>query len=121
VFYDIGSGMGRIVCAAARKRLRKCTGVEMSEPLCQIARCNAMKLRGRKAPIEIVCGDAPTADLGEGTIYFMFDPFGADTIRDTLENIMKPECLMCSKDFWLLAKLLGQGQRRSPTGPGAGK
>jgi hypothetical protein len=80
-----------------------------------------MKLRGRKAPIEIVCGDASTADLGEGMIYFMFNPFGADTMGDTLENIMKPECLMCSNNFWLLAKLFGQGHRKPPTGPGAGK
>ena len=91
MFYDIGSGMGRIVCAVARKRLRKGIGMELSEPLCQIARRNAMKLRGRKAPIEMVCGDASTADLREGTIYFMFNPFGADTMRDTPENIMKPE------------------------------
>jgi SAM-dependent methyltransferase len=87
VFYDIGSGMGRILCIMARRRLRKCVGVELSEPLCQIARRNALKLRGRKAPIEIVCGDAATANLADGTIYFMFNPFGAETLRDTLQNI----------------------------------
>lgn len=87
VFYDIGSGMGRILCVMARHPLRKCVGVELSEPLCQIARRNAPKLRGRKAPIEIVCADAATADLADGTIYFMFNPFGPETLRDTLENI----------------------------------
>ena len=87
VFYDIGCGMGRILCVMARHPLRKCIGVELSEPLCQIARRNAAKLRGRKAPIEIVCGDATTADLGDGTIYFMFNPFGAESLRDTLENL----------------------------------
>ena len=87
VFCDIGCGMGRIVCVAARKRVRKSIGVELLEPLCEIAQRNAASLRGRKAPIEIVCGDAATADLSEATVYFMFNPFGPESLRDTLENI----------------------------------
>jgi len=87
VFYDIGCGMGRILCAAARRPLRQCVGVELLEPLCHIARQNAASLRGRKAPIQIVCGDATSVDLSDGTIYFMFNPFGPETLRDTLENI----------------------------------
>jgi predicted RNA methylase len=86
-FCDIGCGMGRILCVAARKPLRKCIGVELLGPLCEIARRNAASLRGKKAPVQIVCGDATTTDLSEGTIYFMFNPFGPDTLRDTLENI----------------------------------
>lgn len=89
VFYDIGCGMGRILCVAARKPMRKCIGVELFEPLCEIARRNAKNLRGRKTHIEVVCGDATTADLSEGTIYFMFNPFGPQTLRDTLENIRR--------------------------------
>jgi precorrin-6B methylase 2 len=87
VFYDIGCGMGRILCVAAQRPVRKCVGIELQEPLCRIARRNASRLRGRKAPIEIVCGDAATVDLSDGTIYFMFNPFGPETLRDTLENI----------------------------------
>jgi precorrin-6B methylase 2 len=87
VFYDIGCGMGRILCIAAQRPVRKCVGIELQEPLCQIARRNASSLRGRKAPIEVVCGDATTVDLSDGTIYFMFNPFGPETLRDTLENI----------------------------------
>lgn len=87
VFYDIGCGMGRILCVAAQRPMRRCVGVELLEPLCQIARQNAANLRARKAPIQIIRGDAAAADLSEGTIYFMFNPFGPDTLRDTLENI----------------------------------
>jgi len=87
VFYDIGCGMGRILCVAAQQSVRKCVGVELQAPLCEIARRNAATLRGRKAPIEIVRGDATTVDLSDGTIYFMFNPFGPETLRDTLENI----------------------------------
>ena len=87
VFCDLGCGMGRILCVAARKPVQKCIGVELLAPLCEIARRNAASLRGRRAPIQIVCGDATTVDLSEGTIYFMFNPFGAETLRDTLDNI----------------------------------
>ena len=87
VFCDIGCGMGRILCVAARTPVKKCLGVELLEPLCQIAQQNGTRLRGRKASIQIVCRDAATADLSEGTIYFLFNPFGPETLRDTLENI----------------------------------
>lgn len=89
VFYDLGSGMGRILCVIARRHLRKCVGVELFEPLCEVARRNADRLRGRKSPIEIICEDAAKANLSDGTIYFMFNPFGPDTIRDVIENIRR--------------------------------
>lgn len=87
VFIDIGSGMGRVLCLAAQRPMRKCVGIELQEPLCEIARQNAARLRYRKAPIEIVCADATQADLSEGTIFFLFNPFGPDTLRDTFANI----------------------------------
>jgi precorrin-6B methylase 2 len=87
VFYDIGCGMGRILCVVARRNIRKCVGVELFEDLCEIARSNALRLRGRKAPIEIICADAAVADLSEGTIYYIYNSFGIETLRDVLENI----------------------------------
>lgn len=87
VIYDLGSGMGRFICVMARRHVRKCVGVELFEWLCQIAVQNARQLRGRKAPIEIVHADCATVDLSDGSIYFMFNPFGPDTLRDTLGNI----------------------------------
>jgi cyclopropane fatty-acyl-phospholipid synthase-like methyltransferase len=87
VVYDLGAGKGRFVCCAARAPVRKCVGVELVESLCEVARKNASSLRGRKAPIEIVRGDAAGADLSDGTVYFMFNPFGPETMRDTLSNI----------------------------------
>jgi len=87
VFYDIGCGMGRVLCVVAGRRIRKCVGIELLEPLCEKARCNALRLRGRKAPIEIICADAATADLSEGTVYYLFNPFGEDTLRDFLANL----------------------------------
>lgn len=87
VFCDIGCGMGRVLCLAAQYPMRKCVGVDINERLCEIARRNAAGLRSRKAPIEIVCGDAARIDVSEPTIYFLFNPFGPQTLRDTLEAI----------------------------------
>ncbi len=87
VVYDIGAGKGRFLCMAARQQVRKCVGVELSDSLCAIARENASQLRGRRAPIEIVCEDACTASLSDGTVYFLFNPFGPDTMRVTLASI----------------------------------
>lgn len=87
MFYDIGCGMGRVLCLVAREPVQKCVGIELLEPLCEIARKNALRLRGRKAPISVVCEDVTTADLSDGTIYFMFNPFGPETLRETFERI----------------------------------
>ncbi len=89
VVYDIGAGMGRVVCILARLPLRRCVGVELFEPLCQKARKNAERLRGRKSRIDIICADATTADMADGTIYFLFNPFGPETLSDTMENIRR--------------------------------
>jgi SAM-dependent methyltransferase len=89
VFYDIGCGMGRIVCSMARKPVKKCVGIELFEPLCQRARENAARLRGRRSPIEIICEDAACADVSDGTIYWLFNPFGESTLRDTLANVRR--------------------------------
>ena len=87
VFYDLGSGKGRMLCLMARRRMRKCVGIELFASHCEAARRNTERLRGRKSPVEIICEDAAKADLSDGTIYFMFNPFGVGTMRDVLDNI----------------------------------
>jgi SAM-dependent methyltransferase len=85
--YDLGSGAGRFVCLAARRPVRRCVGVEFSQAFCRIAKRNAARLRGRKAPIDIVCQDAAQADLSEGTVFYLYNPFGRDTLAAVLANI----------------------------------
>ena len=85
--FDLGAGKGRIVCMFARWSLRRCVGVELSRELCEVAEANSQRLRGRRTPIEIVCQDAARADLGDGTIYVLFNPFGPDTMKEVLGRI----------------------------------
>lgn len=87
VFYDLGCGKGRCVCVFARLAIRRAVGIELNGSLCDAARSNATRLRDRRSPIEIRCEDAAKADVSDGTIYFMFNPFGADTMRDVLAGI----------------------------------
>jgi precorrin-6B methylase 2 len=85
--YDLGCGLGRFLCTVARKRVRRCVGIELFEPMCVVAEKNAQTLRGRKSRIDIICADVLSADLSDGTVYFMFNPFGADTMKDVVTNI----------------------------------
>lgn len=87
--YDLGCGKGRILCVLAQAPVNRCVGIEIFPDLCDVARRNADRLRGRRAPIEIRCDDVANANLSDGTVYFMFNPFGADTMRAVLGNIQR--------------------------------
>jgi hypothetical protein len=79
--------MGRFICLMARRKVRRCIGVELAPQLCKAAQENAGRLRGRQSPIQIVCADAATVDLSGGTIYYMYNPFGRATMQDVLQSI----------------------------------
>ena len=83
----LGCGKGRTVCHFARERVGKVIGVEISKMLCEIARKNAVALRFAKCPIEIRNEDAASTDLREGTIFFMFNPFGEKTLSRVVDAI----------------------------------
>lgn len=87
VVYDLGCGMGRMLCLAAQYPVVRCVGIEVMPQLCEIARSNASNLRWRRSAIDIICSDCATADLADGTVYLMFNPFGAATMRAVLANI----------------------------------
>ena len=87
VFYDIGCGSGRVLCFVAGTRLMKCVGVELSADFAAKAGANARSLRGRVSPIEIRVGDAAEMDYTDGTVFFLFNPFGRETLQNVLERI----------------------------------
>ena len=89
VFYDIGAGMGRVTCVAVRLPVRKVVGVEYSAALCAIARNNAARLRGRLSAVEIIEGDAARVDYRDGTVFWLFNPFGEITTRAFLAQLKK--------------------------------
>jgi cyclopropane fatty-acyl-phospholipid synthase-like methyltransferase len=87
VFVDIGSGKGRVLCCAARYQVAKVIGIDLSEPLCTQARANANRLRGRKAPIVVHNVRAQEFDYSRANVFFLFNPFGAETLDQVLTSI----------------------------------
>ena len=87
--YDIGCGMGRIVCMAARRPVQRCVGVELNDTLVIAASENAKHMRGRLCDIEIIHADATALDYRDGTLFIMHNPFGPDTMREVLGRIRR--------------------------------
>jgi SAM-dependent methyltransferase len=87
VFVDIGSGKGRVLCCAAQYPVKQVVGVDLSDALCQVARDNAGRMRGRRAPISVETTLAQEFDYSTSTVLFLFDPFGAETLGPLLEKI----------------------------------
>jgi predicted RNA methylase len=89
VFVDLGCGKGRVVFFMSLKKLKKIIGVELDKKLIDIARKNLVNFKANKTPIEFVNEDAAALDAKEGTVFFMYNPFGFKTLEEALENIKK--------------------------------
>jgi cyclopropane fatty-acyl-phospholipid synthase-like methyltransferase len=87
VFVDIGCGKGRVLCYAARYEVKQVIGVDLSAELCESARSNAERMRGRRAPIEVEAVPADEYDYSSATAIFMFDPFGAATMASVMSKV----------------------------------
>jgi SAM-dependent methyltransferase len=78
-FIDIGSGKGRVVLLAAKRRFRLVLGVELSPVLHRIAERNvAIAREGRAllAPVQLVLGDATELTVPGGPlIAYLYHPF----------------------------------------------
>lgn len=87
VFVDIGCGAGRAVCVASRRSISKVIGIEFDRNIAALARDNAARVRRRCASVQIVCTDAALADYTEGSAFFLYNPFGAETLAAVLARI----------------------------------
>jgi SAM-dependent methyltransferase len=87
IFFDIGCGKGRALALFAQFPIKKCVGIEIDPGLGQVAEQNAASLRGHVAPIDIRVENAVDTDYCSGTIYFLFNPFGAATLSAVLVKI----------------------------------
>jgi len=87
VFVDLGCGKGKAVFFAAEQNFKKVIGVELRKELADIALQNLKSLKIKHAPVEIINTDVSLFDLKDGTIFFMFNPFGQDTLMKVVDNI----------------------------------
>jgi SAM-dependent methyltransferase len=89
VFVDLGCGKGRVIFFVAQEKIKKVIGVEVDKNLVEITKENYRNLKLSRAPVEIVEADAATYIPNEGTVFFMYDPFGYKTVEAIVGNIKK--------------------------------
>ena len=93
VFVDFGCGKARVLLAAARFGFKRVEGVEFAANLCKIAERNVAVYQARtglKTEFRIVEADAAKYEIQDDVDYFyFFNPFGDDTMRGTLRNILR--------------------------------
>lgn len=87
VFVDLGCGKGRALFYMARRKLKKVIGVELDPRLFGIAEENRKAFRNGRTPVELLNIDAASFDPKEGTVFFLFNPFGEKTLEAVLGNI----------------------------------
>ena len=89
VFIDLGCGKGRAVFLIATQKLKKVVGVQVRSELADMAKENLKNLKLDKTPIEIFNADAADFDVRDGTVFFMFNPFGDKTLAKIIDSIKK--------------------------------
>lgn len=87
VVLDLGCGDGRVLCVFARRQVARVRGIDFDATACANARRNAERLRGRRAPIDVIEGDAADHRFHDETIVYLFNPFGPDTLGAVLEGL----------------------------------
>ncbi|MCM4081159.1 class I SAM-dependent methyltransferase [Paractinoplanes hotanensis] len=92
-YVDLGCGKGRTLALAAQHRFLEVTGVEFDTRLGDIARANAYAYAAAvpDAPaITVHTIDAVDFQFpGTPSVIFLFNPFGADTLKAVANNLMK--------------------------------
>ena len=87
VVIDIGCGTGRVACVLARRRVKSVVGIEVARTASLAAQENAARLRGRRSPVRILTQDAVEGDYDEGTVFWLYHPFGPETMRAVLDRL----------------------------------
>ncbi len=84
VFVDIGSGAGRVAALVHLVAGAGCVGLEIQPHLARVA--ERLRLRLGLTRVSTVVGDAVVTlrSLEVGTVFFLYCPFGAERIEETL-------------------------------------
>lgn len=85
VFYDLGSGLGRVVILVALLRGAHARGVELEPAFCEYAARCAARVGVRNA--EFIQADAREAELSDGTVFFLYTPFRGALLQQVLARL----------------------------------
>lgn len=91
-FYDIGSGMARVICVAELNGFSELIGIEIDKTLMEMAKRN-IEHYSKVNPDSLFflhCTNALDYDYGnEDSVYFLFNPFDADTLGKFIDRVCK--------------------------------
>jgi hypothetical protein len=83
----LGCGKGDVLrFVATRRKLKKVIGVEIVPYLAQLAR-RTLAASGTITPTEVIEASCTDADISKGTVYYLFNSFGKDTLLSVLRGI----------------------------------
>lgn len=93
VLVDFGCGKGRVLLVASEFAFREVRGLEYSPGLCRVAEQNCRRYLARCSPdvvFQVLQSDAREYDIRDDeTVFFLFNPFGPEILRQVIENIQK--------------------------------
>jgi hypothetical protein len=91
VFFDLGSGLGQVAILVNLLAGITVRGIEFEPAFCDYSRDCAAKLN--LSNVTFINVDARQADYSEGTVFFMFTPFGGEMLQEVLEILRKESLL----------------------------
>jgi len=87
VLYDIGAGIGRVAVLANLLSGARANAVEYEPVYCEKAEAIARGLNLGPEKVNVIQGDARDVDYSEGTVFYLFNPFGGKTLEQVIEKL----------------------------------
>lgn len=87
VFYDLGSGLGRVALLAGLLTPAQARGIEIEPAFCAYAQQRAHALRLPR--VTFINCDVREADYDDGTLFFMYTPFTGRMLQEVLVQLQR--------------------------------
>lgn len=103
---DLGCGKGRVIVVAAFLGFTRITGIDFATELCEEAVNNMKKVQEKIPGINFKVIHAHVTDYAitrDDAVFFMFNPFGKETLDTFLDNLDESCRLFPRKTFFLYA------------------
>jgi hypothetical protein len=85
VFYDLGSGLGRVALLVGLLTAAQAKGIEFEPAYCTYAQQRARELR--LSQVTFYHADARHVDYADGTVFFLYTPFTGRLLQDVLAKL----------------------------------
>jgi SAM-dependent methyltransferase len=87
VFVDVGCGKGRVLRMALQSTVGVAVGVELDDGFLKAARGNLQGSGSEPDRYDLFHGPVQDFNFDSATVLFLFNPFGAKTMREMLDRV----------------------------------